>query len=259
MERATPEATSQVQARIEALVSRYELPDHATRSLMALVELVKRDRHSPTAVRDPLAVVDDHLADSLVALELERPRAASTLADLGSGAGFPGLPLAVALPAVAVTLLEGNARKCAFIARAIETCGAGNARVIQARAEAWEEGLGRFDVVTARAVGPLVVVAEYAAPLLRVGGSLIVWRGHRDPDAEMAVVNAAAELGLEACEPLRVHPYRGARQRHLHVMLKATQTPERFPRRPGVALKRPLGGASARPGAGHESSDRRQR
>jgi 16S rRNA (guanine527-N7)-methyltransferase len=95
--------------------------------------------------------------------------------------------------------------------------------------------------VTARALASLEVVAEYAAPLLTVGGSLVVWRGRRDRDAESIGAAAAAELGLEVEAIRSVRPYAGAEHRHLHLISKMAPTPLGFPRRPGMAQKRPLG------------------
>lgn len=231
---------------ISELQGRYGLTEAAVGQLEALVEVVASDPTAPTTVTDPGGIVRDHLADSLVALELPVVRDAMSVADLGAGAGFPGLPLAIALPAARVSLVEGNGRKCAFMAAAIEVCGARNATPVHARAEAWPEGIGSRDLVTARALAPLSVVAEYAAPLLTPGGTLVAWRGRRDPDDEAAGARAAAELGLEAREPIHVEPYPGALHRHLHVMVKVAPTPDRFPRRPGVARKRPLGAPSDR-------------
>jgi 16S rRNA (guanine527-N7)-methyltransferase len=168
-------------------------------------------------------------------------REARAVADLGSGAGLPGLPLAIALPGADFALVESTQRKCAFIERAITVCDVRNARAVNARAEAWPEGVGRFDAVTARALAPLAVVAEYAAPLLRLGGAAVVWRGRRDPADEAAAAAACAELGLEPSETRRVQPFPAAEHRYLHLMSKVMETPVRFPRRPGVAAKRPLG------------------
>jgi 16S rRNA (guanine527-N7)-methyltransferase len=210
--------------------------------MLALVDLLERDGHAPTAVRDALQAVDDHLADSLVALELDAVRAATSIADVGAGAGFPGLPLAIALPDAYVWLVESSARKCEFLTRALEASGVTNAGVVHARVEEWADGRRRQDLVTARALAPLPVVAEYAAPLLRVGGVLVAWRGRRDSAAEAVAAAAASELGLEVVEPRRVMPYSAAQNRYLHLMSKVRDTPARFPRRPGVALKRPLGG-----------------
>ncbi len=228
-------------ARLAQLATRYSLPEHAERPLRALISLLSGDPSAPTSVRDERSVVDDHLADSLVALELDEVRRATTIADIGSGAGLPGLVLAAALPAATVWLIESSGRKCAFLERARTACALDNVHVANIRAELWSDGFGRCDLVTARALASLPVVAEYAAPLLGVGAVLVAWRGARDPDQEAAAARAATALGLEPRLVLEVHPYAGARNRHLHLMLKVRSTPARFPRRPGVAAKRPLG------------------
>jgi 16S rRNA (guanine527-N7)-methyltransferase len=231
---------------ISALAQRYGLADRAAEQLDALVERVATDPAAPTTVTDRARILRDHVADSLVALELPVVRGAQAIADLGSGAGFPGLPLAIALPAARVSLVEGNGRKCTFMASAIEACDVSNATAVHARAESWPDGIGACDLVTARALAPLAVVAEYAAPLLAPGGALVAWRGRRDPDDEATGAGAAAELGLKPHEPIHVEPYPGALHRHLHVLVKVGPTPARFPRRPGMARKRPLGASSDR-------------
>ena len=149
--------------------------------------------------------------------------------------------MAIARPDAHVALVESSARKCNFIERAAAACALDNARVVNTRVESWADGLGRFDVVTARALAPLPVVLEYAAPLMGVGGMLIAWRGRRDPESEAAATRAAAELGLGSHEMRPVHPYPKAQHRHLYLALKVMETPSRFPRRPGMARKRPLG------------------
>jgi hypothetical protein len=101
--------------------------------------------------------------------------------------------------------------------------------------------LDRPDLVTARALAPLPVVVEYAAPLLEVGGTLVVWRGRRDAKAEAEAETAALLLGMEPHPPTRVLPYPRAEHRYLHLFSKVRETPPGFPRRPGIALKRPLG------------------
>jgi 16S rRNA (guanine527-N7)-methyltransferase len=228
-------------ARIRELVERHSLSPAATDALGALLELLMVDRAAPTALRTENRILDDHLADSLVALELPLVRGAATIADLGSGAGLPGLPLAIARPDARVALVESSDRRCAFLRRAVGECALRNVEVVNARAEAWPEGSARFELVTARAVAALEVVEEYAAPLLRVGGSLVAWGGGRDREAERAAELAACRLGLSAPEPIHVRPYPSARERHLYVVLKVMDTPAGFPRRPGMARKRPLG------------------
>ena len=226
---------------VDALAARFGLSREQAAQLSRFGQILAEDVHASTTVRDPARVRDDHLADALVALELPVIRDAGSLADLGAGAGVPGIPLAIALPATHVVLVEGTGRKCDFMADVSGQLGLSNVEVVRTRAETWLEGRERFDVVTARALAPLDVVAEYAAPLLKLGGSLVAWRGQRDPDAEAAGARAAEVLGLSAAAPLRVEPYPGALNRHLHVMLKVAATPARFPRRDGVARKRPLG------------------
>lgn len=223
------------------LAARYGLSEGARAQLLSLLGFVATTPHAPTTVLDPDSILADHLADSLVALELAEVRNAHEIADIGAGAGFPGLPLAIALPRSSVTLVDGSSRKVAFIETAIRACGIDNARVVHARAEVWPDGLGAFDLVTARALAPLGVVAEYAAPLLRVGGSLLAWRGRLETDDGTSAERAAEELGLQMAEAVPVRPYPAATNRHLQLTLKVRETPSRFPRRPGIARKRPLG------------------
>ncbi|HVE69514.1 MAG TPA: 16S rRNA (guanine(527)-N(7))-methyltransferase RsmG [Solirubrobacteraceae bacterium] len=227
---------------IAGLAERWALEDPVTRALGALLGALEGDPHAPTPVRAREEAVDVHVADSLVALDLADVRGAGRIADLGSGAGFPGLALAAALPDARVALVESVGRKCEFLARAVDAAGVGNVEVVHARVEEWREGLGACDVVTARALASLPVLAEYAAPLLREGGALVAWKGRRDPGEEASGAAAAAQLGLVVEDVRRVEPFPAARDRHLHVYRKAGPTPERFPRRPGMATKRPLAG-----------------
>lgn len=232
---------SSVAAALSALGARYELDDRQLTQLDAMLGALMRDARAPTTVRDTRQAVDVHLADSLVAVELDSVRAAGSIADLGSGAGFPGLALAVALPDATVWLVESQRRKCEFLRRACIVAEVENARVVCVRAEEWREGLGRNDVVVARALAAQPVVLEYAAPLLRRGGALIDWRGRRDADGEASAGHAAEQLGMQRLETRRTEPYGGARDHHLHVFAKVAETPSRFPRRAGIARKRPLG------------------
>lgn len=228
-------------SRARNLAERHGLGAASAERLSALVELLAADPTAPTSVRAPAEAADTHLADSLVALELDAVRSARAIADIGAGAGFPGLPLAVALPHARVWLVESARRKCEYLERAIAAAGAGNARVVCERAEAWADGREACDLVVARAVAPLAVLAEYAAPLLAPGGALVAWKGRRDEREERAAGGAADELGLKLVEVRRVEPYPTVRSRHLHVYSKVRPTPARFPRRPGAARKRPLG------------------
>lgn len=230
--------------RLRVLSARHGLNGRQERQLGLVLISLAADEMAPTTVRDPAQAVDVHLADSLVALELEVVSSAGVLTDMGAGAGFPGLALAVALPRSDVVLVESQARKCAFVERVCASAEVENARVVCARVEEWQEGLGGSDVVMARALAAQPVVLEYAAPLLCLGGVLVDWRGRRDLEEEAAATLAAEELGLRLAEIRRVEPYEVARNHHLHVYEKVRETPARYPRRAGIARKRPLGGAS---------------
>ena len=229
------------ESTIAGYVERWGLPVGAEERLVELAQVVAADEGAPTTVREPRRILEDHLADSLVGLELDHVNWDGRIADLGAGAGFPGLPLAIARPGASVALVESNTRKCEFLRGAVRRLGLENAEVIRERAEQWRDGIDSCDVVVARALAALPVVAEYAAPLLKTGGTLVAWRGKRDPVDETMGASAAAELGLEPLDPVAVSPYPGALHRHLHVMVKVSPTPPRFPRRPGVARKHPLG------------------
>jgi 16S rRNA (guanine527-N7)-methyltransferase len=232
--------SNDVSKRIQGLGCRYSLSRPQELQLAAILTLLAGDVHAPTAVREPPQAVDVHLADSLVALELEIVREAGEIADMGAGAGFPGLALAVALPGSTVRLVESQARKCAFIERVVAAARIENAEAVCARAEEWPEGIVAHDVVLARALAPQPIVLEYAAPLLRLGGALVDWRGRRDPEEERIALEAAELLGLKRESIRRVEPYEGVRDHHVHLYMKVRETPDRFPRRVGMARKKPL-------------------
>ena len=187
-----------------------------------------------------------HVGDSLAGLGVSELRNARTIADLGSGAGLPGLVLAAVLPTAAVSLVEASRRTCELLRAAVRAMKLGNVDMLWTRAEEWRDGLEKSDVVCARALASLPVLCEYAAPLLRDGGSLVAWKGEV-AESEMAdAAVAATHLGLAATPVRPVVPYPGARRLTLHVFKKVGPTPARYPRRPGVAVKRPLSVKSLR-------------
>ena len=236
-------APAPARAALQALAGRYGLSATQRAQLGRLLRVLEADARAPTSVRSPALAVNAHIADSLVALELEVTPAALSIADLGTGAGFPGVVLAIALPASTVNLIESQRSKCAFLAKALAELALENAQIVCERAELWAAGRGGQDLVVARALASQPVVLEYAAPLLRQGGALLDWRGRRALDEERMSLRAAAELGLDRVAVHRVQPFARARTHHLHLFVKAGETPARFPRRAGAARKRPLGGA----------------
>jgi 16S rRNA (guanine527-N7)-methyltransferase len=233
---------SQRSTRLAAIAERWGLGSAQLATLARVTALLAADPQAPSAV-PPDAALDVHIADSLSALALDAVRRARVIADLGSGAGFPGLVLAVALPQADVALVESVARKCEFIERLRSDAAIDNAHVVHTRAEQWHDGLDRHDLVTARALAPLAVVCEYAAPLLAIGGTLVAWKAAISPAEAQMAERAAALLGLGPGVAVRAEPYAGSVAHHLHSYRKVAPTPPIYPRRAGVARKRPLGGA----------------
>jgi 16S rRNA (guanine527-N7)-methyltransferase len=221
-----------------------ELTPESRAALQKVLELLREDPASLSSITDERAW-QVHVADSLTGLEVPELREAGRIADVGAGAGFPGLVLAVALPDAEVELIESIARKAAFIERAVAAAGIPNASALEARSEDVAAPAGReaYDAVTARAVGRLSTLAELASPLLRENGVLVAWKGKRDPDEEAELERAAAALAMLPERILDVGDRAGSRHRHLHVIRKAGPTPADLPRRPGVAKKRPKGRA----------------
>jgi 16S rRNA (guanine527-N7)-methyltransferase len=202
-------------------------------ALERLLDALERPE-APTTVHERDEARKVHIADSLVAVDALSD--AGTICDLGSGAGIPGLVLAAALPSARVTLVESVGRKCEFI-RATAAAMTVEVEVLHARAE---EVRGTWDAVTARALAAMPVLCEYAAPLLRLGGRLVCWKGAVS-ESEEADGRAAAEvLGLGEPVVMPVKPFAESVSRTLWVFEKVAPTPPGFPRRPGMAAKRPL-------------------
>lgn len=220
-----------------------ELGTDAAARMVALLDRMALEPQNLTAISGIDEGIDRHLADSLVGLALPEVATARAAVDIGSGAGFPGLALAIARPDLHVTLVESERRKAEWLRRA--SADLPNVRVVPDRSEhlaARERESVPLAVM--RALGPLPVALELAAPLVEVGGAVVAWRGDDgDPALEAAARRAAAELALEPRDPVAVTPFPGARRR-LHAFLKTGPTPARYPRRAGRAATRPLGAAA---------------
>lgn len=194
-----------------------------------------------TSITAPAKAARVHVVDSLLCLRAGLP-ADAVLIDVGSGAGFPGIPLKIARPDLAVTLLEASSRKAAFLELAAAEIGA-VVSVVEARAEqaahdpAWRE---RFDVAVARAVSPLPALCELVLPFLRRGGKAVLLKGPSVASEVGAGARASAMLGGGTPE-LTMHQLPGGSRRVIVTIEKVAATPPGYPRRPGVPAKRPLG------------------
>lgn len=208
-----------------------------------MLELLATSHVSLSSVTEPEEAKLVHLADSLSGLASAEVSGASRAVDLGSGGGFPGVPLAASLPSCDFTLIDSVGRKIDFINEVISALGLTNARAVKTRSEDWSRGVGRegHDLVTARAVAPLAVLAELASPLLSRGGHLVAWKGEPEPEEEQKIENNRERLAMELLREVEVTPFPGSRKRRLYVLRKIAATPADLPRRPGMARKRPLG------------------
>lgn len=199
-------------------------------ALRRYCELLASADVSVTSIRGADELWRRHVEDALTAADLVGT--ARTVVDVGSGGGSPGIPLALELD-LAASLLEATRPKAAFLRRVVAEIGLA-AEVVHARSEEYARGEGRdrFDLAVARALAPPPVALELCLPLVRTGGRLILWTG----DVETAPLDAVA--GALAAEVADVHRVDVARR--LIVVAKVGPTPDRFPRRPGMAGKRPL-------------------
>jgi len=241
----SPEASA-ADRRVATLLVRHDLDPAQGARLCRFLAVLADNPHAPTSVRDPAAAVDVHLADSLAGLpvldEVLCGGAPPRAVDIGSGAGLPGIPLAVARAGVHFDLTEATGRKCQFLVETVQAVEVHNAEVRCARVEELPgQGLREtHGVAVARAVAPLATLVEYAAPLLVQGGTLIAWKGRRDRAEEEAGASAARQVGLEPAHVQPVRPYEESRNRHLYLYQKVRPCPARFPRRAGTARRRPL-------------------
>ena len=189
-------------------------PALATPLLTYLALLDRWNRtYNLTAIRDPREMVGKHLLDSLA---MHPYVAAGSLADLGTGAGLPGIPLAIAKPGLQGTLVESNGKKARFLREAVRTLGLANARVAESRAEALDEP-GAYDAITARALATLPLIIELGGHLLKPGGRLLAMKG-AVPDDEIAAL--PADWKVENVQLLRVPGL--AAERHLVVVGRAS-------------------------------------
>lgn len=230
-------------ARVRALGARL---DDAQLDRYARYAALLRERNQEvnlTAIVEPSEIATKHFLDSLTALGVRTWRRGERLIDVGSGAGFPGLALAIALPGLEVTLVESVGKKARFLEEAAREVGV-RARVVQARAEelAHEaEYREAFDVATARALPGLATNLELLLPFVRVGGHAVAYKGHLQ-DELGAAAKAARALGGDLLEPVGTASL-GLGDvlpgRHLAVARKLRPTPARYPRRTVDMRRRP--------------------
>jgi 16S rRNA (guanine527-N7)-methyltransferase len=185
-------------------------------------------------------ILREHIVDSLSLLILKSIHQAENILDIGTGAGLPGIVLAILLPETEISLLEANGKKARFLKNMVIDLGL-NASVLEGRAEELgHNGLfrGRYDLVTARALARMNILLELSVPFLRVGGHVVAMKG---PDYAADIAEATRALEILQCGDLQVTNVSiSEKQRYLLDITKLSPTPETYPRRTGIPGKRPL-------------------
>ena len=204
------------------------------------------DRANVIGTRDLDRILLDHILDSLSCFLHEPLFRARRLADVGSGGGLPGIPIKIMRPELATTLVESTGKKVRFLQHAVDGLDLKGIEVANTRVEdlgRTRAHRGAYDVVTCRAVARLSVVAEYCVPLLEAGGCAIAMKGRLEPE-ELAEGNRAVHaLRAKVAKITKVPMLAeiGEKDRNLVILEKIRETPARYPRRPGLVAKRPLG------------------
>lgn len=219
--------------------------EECVRTLAEFAEFLseENEKYNLTAVTDDGEVAGKHFADSLFALPLiER---GATVADIGSGAGIPAIPLSVARKDIVVTAVESIGKKADFIKSASLKLNIGNLNVENVRIEDFGHGAGRaaFDCVTARAVAPLATLLEYAIPLLKTGGKFLAYKGRR-AEEEIEAAKAAEKVFHAKIEKVSRYVLENGEERVIIVYVKEADTPAQYPRGQNKPRKSPVGGVT---------------
>ncbi|MDI6689957.1 MAG: 16S rRNA (guanine(527)-N(7))-methyltransferase RsmG [Actinomycetota bacterium] len=220
-------------------------PQRVNAFLFYLDELKKWNRRvNLTSLKDDRDIVVKHFLDSLSCLVSDKIEGYSKVVDVGTGAGFPGLPIKIARPKIELTLLDSSKRRAQFLIYMVEALKLEDSQVVCLRAEEFarkEKVRESFDIVLARAVSSLPVLMEYTLPLLKIGGYFIAQKSQKLKNELEVSQRAASILGGEVEKVMDIAiPFLNA-QRYLVLTKKAMPTADRYPRRTGIPTKRPLG------------------
>jgi 16S rRNA (guanine527-N7)-methyltransferase len=196
-----------------------------------------------TAIRQPEMIRIKHFLDSLTCLLAMREKPMNRVVDVGSGAGFPGLPLKIVCPSMELTLIESVGKKINFCQKVVEELGLKNVTLLSDRAEVAGQSPNhrqQYDWAVARAVAALPTLVEYLLPLVRVGGSILAMKGESAPAEAQQAENAICILGGHLRKLIPISLPKVAEDRFLVVIDKVAATPPLYPRRAGIPEKRPL-------------------
>lgn len=214
-----------------------ELDDAKIASLLSYSEkvLVANEKFNLTSITDINDFLIKHIADSLVGISEIGQN--STLCDIGAGAGFPSVPIAIARRDVRVTALDSTEKKMTFVGESAKSIGLDNLKTVIGRAEEKKELLGKFDVVTARAVSALPVLLELAIPLLKVGGKFLAYK---TDESELPFAKSALKTLGAKHAGTKFATLPNGDKRAILIFEKVGETPDRYPRRYGLIKSKPL-------------------
>ena len=218
------------------------------RQVMALITYEKEllewnQKFNLTAIRDSESIRTKHFLDSFSCVLAWKAAPPNQLIDVGTGAGFPGIPLKILYPNLRLTLVESVGKKAMFCQHIVRVLGLENVEVIQARAEDLGQNLEhreKYDWSVARAVANLNVLSEYLIPLVKIGGSILAQKGESGPAEAQSAEEAMKLLGGKLKQLIPVALPSVAEDRYLVVVEKVAATPPKYPRKPGIPMKQPL-------------------
>ena len=196
-----------------------------------------------TAIRDAESIRTKHFLDSFSCVLAWKAAPPNQLIDVGTGAGFPGIPLKILYPNLKLTLVESVGKKAMFCQHIVRVLGLEQVEVMQARAEDLGQDAGhreKYDWALARAVANLNVLSEYLIPLVRIGGTVLAQKGESGPAEAQSAEEAMRLLGGKLKQLIPVHLPSVAEDRYLVVLEKIAATPPKYPRKPGIPMKLPL-------------------
>jgi 16S rRNA (guanine527-N7)-methyltransferase len=196
-----------------------------------------------TAIRDSESIRTKHFLDSFSCTLAWKASPPNQLIDVGTGAGFPGIPLKLLYPNMKLTLVESVRKKAMFCQHIVSILGLEQVEIVQARAEDLgqnPEHREKYDWAIARAVANLHVLSEYLIPLVKIGGNILAQKGESGPAEAQSAEEAMQILGGKLKQLIPVHLPSVAEDRYLVVLEKVAATPPKFPRKPGIPMKLPL-------------------
>ncbi len=193
-----------------------------------------------TAITDPKEIILKHFIDSLTMAN--KVKEGETLIDVGTGAGFPGIPLAIVKQEVKITLLDSLNKRVHFLQEVIQVLQLNNIRAVHARVEEFAKNKKereQYDIATSRAVAPLNVLSEYLLPLVKIGGKCVCMKGSNIEEIKQAE-KAVTLLGGEIKQIEEITLPESDMKRHIILLEKIKQTPSKYPRKPGTPSKEPI-------------------